>query len=214
MGTLFQLLKSRHPEAKDVIIKSYILQGFVKKNKESITNPEFPVRDTTVFEFENEYLLDKPVEYWIMKELDERWLNVSPTTRALGIELKMAHVSYILEKKADIVLLNFKPYDVEGFVEMHVGNLFLDDFSSKLTGVFDVVICCLISNPLRVLGVVEKYLDKIHEHGMIAVMAHMNEHVPELKESYDAVASAIGLKLQASGTLEIDPQKLCLIFRR
>ncbi len=214
MTTLLNVLKSRHPMADERVILHYILKGFVRRGDDIITNPDFPVRDETALTFESEYLVDKPMEYWVMREIDERWMGIGSISRILGIEMTQAHVDYILDKKAEVVVLNFRSGNMADFVETHVGNLFLEDFSRRLAGLFDGIISFLASNPLRVMGVVERYADKVREGGTIVIAIECHEDLENVRESYGAIGSAIGLSLKASSLLEVNERMACLVFER
>ncbi len=215
MVTLLEMLREKHPGADERVILRYLEKGFVKREGEVITNPHFPVKDPSLFVLENEDLLDKSFDYWVMMEIDERWLNLQPTSRVLGLDMKPGYVEYILDRRAEVVVLNFRAEEIPDFVEVCVGNLFIEDFSKKLTGIFDWILSFLSSNPLRLMGVVERYLPKLSGLGAVALCVDAaDEEQTEIRDSYEAVASAMGLSLRSAASLNIDRGKICLLLKR
>ncbi len=201
---LIEYLKMRHPSASEDLILAYIKEGFVKIDGNEITNPFYNVEGRTEkLELVGEYILEKDTDWLCMRKIDRELLNLNPTNRILGFELRQGYVDYILERKADVVVLNFFDHDLKNYVEVHVGNLFQEDFSPILKGKFDVILSFVRSNPVRIFGLVENYKSFLMHDSRVVVLVNLSEYesLKDIKRAFNEAASFVGFQLVKHATI-------------
>ncbi len=201
---LVEYLKGRHPTASEDLILAYIKEGLVKIEGNEITNPFYDVGDRTEkLELVEEHILDKDMDWWCMRKIDGDLLNLNPTNRILGFELRQGHVDYILERKADVVVLNFFDHGLKNYAEAYVGNLFQEDFSPVIRGKFDVILSFVRSNPVRIFGLVENYKRFLMHDSRVAVLVNPNEYdsLKDIKRAFNEAASFVGFRLVKYATV-------------
>ena len=165
-------------------------------------------------ELEKPELLEKGKDYWCMNEVIDL-CNIRELDRVLGFEMKQEHVDAMLEKRAEVVVLNFQDYGLENYVQCHVGNLFYDDFTSLLKGKFDVMVSFVKSNPVRVFGIVERYLPLMMENFRVVVVSSgaAFDSLSEMKEAYSNAASLLLLELKKARTFPFD-ELVAMVFEK